>query len=120
MPCLNLDLDYKEYLCLLKASSIVLFMSKFKEGWGLTAHEAMYLKTPVIGSGLGGNRELLEGGGQVISSLDDLLANVQRVLDNKDVANKMGEEGHLFAKAFTKKLFNETWIKTIEDINNPN
>ena len=62
IPVVNLSLNYKEYLCLLKASSVVVTMSKFKEGWCLTAHEAMLCKTPVIGSGKGGMRELLEGG----------------------------------------------------------
>ena len=41
-------------------------MSKFLEGWNRTAHEAMLCRTPVIGSGTGGMRELLLGGQQII------------------------------------------------------
>ncbi|GAI24374.1 unnamed protein product, partial [marine sediment metagenome] len=57
IPALNLDLEYRDYLRLLKTSSIVVAMSRFKEGWCITAHEAMLCKTPVIGSGLGGMKE---------------------------------------------------------------
>src|SRR5581483_1567247 len=66
IPALNINGDYREYLCLLKAASVAVTMSKFKEGWCMTAHEAMLCKTPVIGSGLGGMQELLEGGKQII------------------------------------------------------
>ena len=58
--------SFGDYLKLLKASWVVLTMSKFKEGWCRTAHEAMLLKTPVIGSGTGGMRELLENGKQIV------------------------------------------------------
>ena len=42
-------------------------MSKFKEGWCRTAHEAMLLKTPVIGSRpWAAMKELLDGGKQTV------------------------------------------------------
>lgn len=49
----NLELNYRDYLLLLRSSSVVVAMSKFKEGWNRTIHEAMLCKTPVIGSGTG-------------------------------------------------------------------
>ena len=111
IPALNLNLDYKEYLTLLKASSVVVAMSKFNEGWNRTVHEAMLCKTPVIGSGLGGMRELLEGGKQLvcedISKLNDL---VDIAMENR---KELGESGYNFAKDFTMERFVEGWGKIL-------
>ncbi|OGP91534.1 MAG: hypothetical protein A2157_08750 [Deltaproteobacteria bacterium RBG_16_47_11] len=113
LPALNLDLKDKEYRLLLKASSVVITMSKFKEGWNRTAHEAMLCKTPVIGSGLGGMRELLEGGGQIIcEDFDDLKERVCYVLEHPE----MGEAGYAFAKQFTVKRFEKEWLNLIEGV----
>ena len=77
IPTLNLNLDDHDYLLLLRSSSVVITMSKFMEGWNRTAHEAMLCKTPVIGSGLGGMKELLEGGKQIIcDDFEDLKEKV--------------------------------------------
>jgi glycosyltransferase involved in cell wall biosynthesis len=111
LPTLNLDLDYKDYLLLLKASSAVITLSKFKEGWNRTAHEAMLCQTPVIGSGLGGMRELLEGGGQVVCEVvGELREKVRYVLDHQE----LGEAGYRFASQFTVKRFQEEWVNLIE------
>ena len=113
IPTLNLNLSYRDYLLLLKASSAVLTMSKFKEGWNRTAHEAMLCKTPVIGSGLGGMRELLEGGGQIIcEGFDDLKEKVCDALEHPE----RGEAGHAFASQFTVKRFEEQWLNLIERV----
>jgi glycosyltransferase involved in cell wall biosynthesis len=111
LPALNLNLDYRDYLLLLKSSSLVITMSKFKEGWNRTAHEAMLCKTPVIGSGLGGMRELLEGGNQIIcEDFDDLKEKVHYALDHPE----LGKKGYEFAKQFTVKRFNDEWLSLIE------
>ncbi len=117
LPALNLDLDYKDYVTLLKASSLVVLMSKFREGWCRTAHEAMLCQTPVIGSGLGGMRELLEGGKQIIcSSFEDLKKEVAYLLEHQDKRNMMGVDGYHFAKAFTMERFNNDWLQVIKKI----
>lgn len=114
IPALNLDLNYREYLSLLKSSSAAVIMSKFKEGWNRTAHEAMLCKTPVIGSGLGGMKELLEGGSQVIcSDFGVLKEKVTYVLDHPE----LGERGYEFASQFTVRRFNEEWLNLIERVN---
>ena len=114
LPALNLNLDYRDYLLLLRSSSLVITMSKFKEGWNRTAHEAILCKTPVIGSGLGGMRELLEGGRQIICEEDaNLKEKVYYALDHPE----LGEEGYEFAKQFTVKKFNEEWLSLIEKVN---
>ena len=113
LPALNLNLNYKDYFLLLKSSSVAITMSIFKEGWCRTANEAMLCKTPVIGSGLGGMRELLEGGSQIIcEDFDDLKKRVCYVLDHPE----LGEKGYLFAKQFTVKRFKEEWLNLIEKI----
>ncbi len=113
IPARNLNLDYRDYLRLLKASSVVVTMSKFNEGWNRTAHEAMLCKTPVIGSGFGGMKELLEGGQQVVcQSFDELERCVEYALEHPE----MGEKGYDFAKDFTVERFESEWIKLIEDL----
>jgi len=111
LPVPNFGPDFKEYLTLLKASSVVLTMSKMKEGWCRTAHEAMLLKTPVIGSGQGGMEELLRGGKQIIcGDFKELREKVEYLLNNPDLRKKTGEDGYNFAKNFTLERFEKEWF----------
>jgi len=111
IPAMNLNLDYKEYLALLKASSVVIAMSKFKEGWNRTVHEAMLCKTPVISSGLGGMKELLEGGKQLIcKDISKLSCLVDMALENH---KEFGEQGYKFAKEFTIERFEKEWERIL-------
>src|SRR3989339_546511 len=119
IPALHFDLNYGDYLQLLKASSVVVTMSKFKEGWCRTAHEAMLLKTPVIGSGTGGMQELLEGGKQIIcKDFNGLKEEVKILLENPEEMAKMGERGYNFVKDFTSERFDQEWVNTIKKIIN--
>lgn len=114
IPALNLNLSYRDYLKLLKSSSVVLTMTKFREGWCRTAHEAMLLKSPVIGSGLGGMKELLEGGKQIICpDFKDLRRKVGYLLENPQLRQEMGEQGYNFAKNFTPQRFKGEWLSLI-------
>lgn len=116
LPALNLNLSRREYLCLLKASVVALTMSKFKEGWCITAHEAMLLQTPVIGSGLGGMRELLEGGNQVVCEDFRLLREkVEYFLRNPDARNAAGKMGYEYAKNFSLERFENAWVRLIKN-----
>lgn len=117
IPARNLNLSYKDYLCLLRAATLVITMSKFKEGWNITAHEAMLLKTPVIGSGLGGMGELLEGGKQIICpNFRSLREKVEYLLNNSGARKEMGEAGYQFAKNFTQDKFREDWLKLAKNV----
>ena len=114
IPALNLNLSRREYLTLLKASSVVLTMSKFKEGWCITAHEAMLCKTPVIGSGLGGMKELLAGGGQIVcNDFKNLRSQVESLLSDQGKRVARGKSGYDFAKTFTQEKFNKSWLDLI-------
>lgn len=115
VPARNLELNYGDYLRLLKASSVVVAMSKFKEGWNRTAHEAMLCKTPVIGSGTGGMKELLEGGRQIIcKDFSQLKEKVEFCLEHPEI----GERGYDFAKKFSKEYFKKEWINLIKNLQN--
>jgi len=117
IPAINLNLEYRDYLRLLKASSMVITMSKFKEGWCITAHEAMLLKTPVIGSSKGGMKELLEGGKQIVcKDFNSLREKVEYLLNHPGVREKMGEDGYSFAKNFTLERFKNDWLDLINKL----
>lgn len=117
IPAFNFNSDYRDYLKLLKASSVVLTMSLFNEGWCMTAHEAMLLGIPVIGSGKGGMEELLAGGKQIIcKDFNQLRKNVESLLLNEEEREKMGREGREFAEQFTIERFDEEWLKMASEI----
>lgn len=102
LPCLNLQLPHEDYLYLLKSSSAVVTYSQFKEGWNRVAHEAMLMGVPVIGSGLGGMGELLQGGKQkVVHNPKDLSKALKEVLINPEI----GELGREYAAKFTMEKF---------------
>jgi glycosyltransferase involved in cell wall biosynthesis len=117
IPARNFEIEYRDYLCLLKASSVAITMSKFKEGWCRTLHEAMLLKTPVIGNGAGGMQELLEGGNQIIcENFNQLKDKVKYLLNQPEIRKKMGESGYNFAKNFTLERFQKDWLDLIHRI----
>lgn len=111
IPCLNLDLSHKEYLVLLSLSRVVVTMSKFSEGWNRTAHEAILLNTPVIGSGMGGMKELLHKSNQTVcKSFENLLESTRALLSSEPNV----------CQSFVNKLdlnyFNNEWSRVF--INN--
>lgn len=111
IPAQNLEIGRRDYFKLLKASTVILAMSKLKEGWGRTAHEALLLGTPVIGSGSAGMKELLDGGGQIVSDFKDLKEKVQYILLHPRVQKEMVDRGYIFAKDFTMERFEREWIQ---------
>jgi len=117
LPILHQYLSYHDYLKLLRISSLVITMSKFDEGWCRTAHEAMLCGTPVVGSGRGGMRELLEKGEQVIcpdfSKLGPLVTNL---LNDKKRQKYMAVKGKEYASQFTLDYFKRSWIDLISSL----
>lgn len=113
----HLILGYRDYLALLKASSIAVTMSEFEEGWCRVAHEAMLSGTPVVGSGLGGMRELLVDGGQVVcSDHRDLRAVVDRMLRDETLRLKAAFSGRSFARTFDRARFEAAWLAATADL----
>lgn len=117
IPVRTLTLGYRDYLLLLKCSSVVITMSRVREGWCRTAHEAMLYRTPVVGSGTGGMSELLSGGGQIIChNIEGLRGNVEMLLGNRELAHHIGDSGFDYAKKFTYSRFRKEWVGLINEI----
>lgn len=114
LPVKFLSLERREYLTLLKASHLVITLSKMTEGWNRVAHEALLSKTPVIGSGTGGMRELLEGAWQVIvSDPKNLAAEVERTLKNRE---HFSVQGYQYVKKYDNHYFVSEWKKVIREL----
>lgn len=106
LECLNLHLNHREYVILLAASAIVITMSKFLEGWNRTAHEAILVKTTVIGSGKGGMLELLEKSYQhVVPNFVELPKVVSKVLKQKQEPSKELD----FVAGLNLTYFKKSW-----------
>ena len=117
LPILHLYLSYSDYLKLLKISSLVITMSKFNEGWCRTAHEAMLCGTPVVGSGKGGMKEVLEKGGQIIcGDFNKLRDVVTYLLENKTLYKENACKGKKYAGQFTFNKFRNNWIQLISSM----
>ena len=96
-------------------------MSKFQEGWCRVAHEAMLCKTPVIGSGIAGMRELLKNGKQLICNNRNLLKDkVKNLLKDKKKREDLGEKGYKYAKEFTSEKFKKDWSDLVKNLLNEN
>jgi len=112
LPAVNLQLSFEEYITLLQASSVVVLMSQIKEGWNRVAHEAILCRTPVIGSGSGGMKELLEGSEQQIcQDWTAMTSMVTRLLKNPVVC----ESGYEYAVQFHVEKFKSSWMALIKE-----
>jgi len=107
LPIPNLNLNFQEYILLLQSSSLSVLMSQIDEGWNRVAHESILCKTPVIGTGRGGMRELLEESKQIICrDFDDLKIVVENALD-KDLG--ISQETLSYVKNFSLEKFYMEW-----------
>ncbi|CAN5477585.1 hypothetical protein BH11BAC1_BH11BAC1_11890 [soil metagenome] len=114
LPVKFLSLDKQDYIALLAASDLVITLSKMAEGWNRIAHEALLCKTPVIGSGTGGMKELLEESGQLVVKDPKMLAeSVKKVLGNRE---QFASRGFEYVKKFDKHYFNSEWVNTIQEL----
>lgn len=100
-----INANFDEYNILLKNAKATICMSEFKEGWCRVLHEAAIHGTPIIGSGLGGMKELLEIGGFTSSTpdklSDDLNTRIRETSLSKDKIN--------LYRAFSLEKFCEEW-----------
>jgi glycosyltransferase involved in cell wall biosynthesis len=113
---IKLKLDFKSYICLLKASDVVITFSQFLEGWNRVAHEAQIVGTPVIGTGAGGMREVLEGGQQIIcNDPQQLIEKIEWAISHREQLKHSGQQ---FARQFDFSNFSSTWQSIILDEKN--
>jgi len=82
---------------IVSALDIFVFASTFPEGFGLTVIEAMALKKPVVATDIPGPRDIVvDGKTGFLVPPGDIKAMTEKIiylLDNPDVAKKMGECG---------------------------
>lgn len=114
LPVRFFNLGYRDYLLLIKASNVAVTFSRMPEGWNRVAHEALLLGTPVVGSGSGGMRELLEGAGQLIAEDAEQLAPlVERALRENQMLAKRGSE---FVRQFDDVYWRNSWETLIDTL----
>jgi len=114
LPVQYLHLDRKSYVSMLHACDLVITMSKMTEGWNRIAHEALLCGTPVIGSGIGGMKELLNGGGQLIISQEKDLPDAVKEVLHRSVWYV--ENGKRFIEQFDMEYFRSEWNHTINEL----
>jgi glycosyltransferase involved in cell wall biosynthesis len=96
-----------EFPLFLACCDVVLCMSSMPEGWNRIAHEALLTKTPVIGSGSGGMRELLQKSGQLILNyLSDLNNQLDTCIKN---SSNYGDLGWEYVSQFDMAYFDKSW-----------
>jgi len=88
---------------LIKNSLAIIIPSRVWETFGLTGAEALAYQKPVIASAMGGLPEIIIDGktGLLFSSenIGELMEKMKWVLNNKEAAQKLGEQGYNFIKA---------------------
>ncbi|MEQ8910209.1 MAG: glycosyltransferase family 4 protein [Vicingaceae bacterium] len=114
LPVKFLSLSEEKYRLLLASCDVVVAFSKMMEGWNRIAHEAMLCKVPVVGSGIGGMRELLEGGQQLIAQEESKLkGQVEKAFQEKTT---LGELGYHYASQFNHDYFRKSWLDLIANL----
>jgi glycosyltransferase involved in cell wall biosynthesis len=97
--------NFNEYNILLKNAKATICMSEFKEGWCRVLHEAAIHGTPIIGSGLGGMKELLEIGNFTSSTGDKLRDD----FNNRTKEESLPKIKMSLYRTFTLEKFYEAW-----------
>ena len=89
----------KEINAMQRVAAVVLQKS-IKEGFGLTVSEAMWKEKPVIGSAVGGIPPQIINGitGFLVYSIDGAAFRVRQLLNNPDMAKRMGQKGKEYVK----------------------
>lgn len=114
--------DHIEFLgprrdvALLLAKSNVFVMSSLDEGLPISAIEAMRAKLPLILTDVGGNKELIDGNGYLISpNIEDLCIAIEKFA--KDTNNQLymsNKSLELFLQNFTVNRMIEEYCKVIK------
>ncbi len=107
-----INVTFEEYNVLLKNAKATICMSEFKEGWCRVLHEAAIHGTPILGSGLGGMKELLEIGG-FAASTTEILEEDLKTRTKEDYVSK--DKVKLY-REFTLEKFYEAWRFCVLDL----
>jgi trehalose synthase len=84
----------------LQRSATVVLQKSLKEGFGLTVSEAMWKGKPVIGGAVGGiPLQIIHGvTGFLVNSVEGTALRIRQILNNPDMAKKMGENGREYVR----------------------
>lgn len=84
----------------LQRAATVVLQKSLKEGFGLTVSEAMWKGKPVIGGATGGiPLQIIHGvTGFLVHSVDGAAFRIRQVLNNPEMAKKMGENGREYVR----------------------
>jgi len=79
----------------LQRKSRVILQKSLREGFGLTVSEALWKGTPVIGGNVGGiPLQVIDGvNGYLVNNVDETADRIGRLLENPELARKMGAAG---------------------------
>jgi trehalose synthase len=79
----------------LQRKAAVVLQKSIREGFGLTAAEAMWKGTPVIGGNVGGLRYQIRNGvdGFLVSSVEEAAKRIVQLLKDKKLRKRFGEKG---------------------------
>ena len=106
---------------LLSISDVYMLPSK-SEGFGLSALEALSCEVPVIGTNVGGLKEVIENGksGFIFNpeDIDSMSEAAIKILCNTDTRVKMGAEARKRAKLFDSKLIVPKYLEYYKKILN--
>lgn len=104
------DKEWIDAMNILKASNLLVIPSRM-ESIPQVIKEAFFLKIPIIATDVGGIPELIKNNQTGIlvppNNPEKLLEAINNVLDDKELAKKISEEGHKFV------LNNLTWEKLL-------
>ena len=84
----------------LQRTACVVLQKSLKEGFGLTVSEAMWKGKPVLGGAIGGIPLQIDHGitGFLVHSIEGAAFRIRQLLNNPDMAKRMGEHGKEFVR----------------------
>lgn len=84
----------------LQRAATIAIQKSLKEGFGLTVSEAMWKGKPVIGGAVGGiPLQIIHGiTGFLVHSVEGTAFRIRQLLNNPEMAQKMGEKGREFVR----------------------
>lgn len=84
----------------LQDHATVVIQRSTREGFGLTVSEALWSKTPVIGSNVGGIPEQIKDGsnGYLVSSDEEAANKIVNLVNKPELASEMGRRGQSYVR----------------------
>lgn len=109
----HLNLNYEDYLRLLKCADVSILLSDLKEGWNRCAHESILCGTPVIGKNSAGLGELLRKTKQSVitglKQLDNLVPLIHEITSGKNNI----QFGQKELSKYDMSYFTKEWLNVL-------